>query len=403
MGQEKLYRVLIIHNYYQIPGGEDTVVSNEKRLLEQHGHAAFFYMRRNQEINGFSLFQKLCFPFQTVFSQRTYREIKKMIREKHIDLIHVHNTLSLISPSVYYAAFKCKVPVIQTVHNFRLLCPGAAFVRNGTICEDCVEKGLLCSVKGKCYRNSRLQTLVSAFTLKLHRMLGTYGKIYYICLTEFNKKKLLQLNNKGKQLIEPGHIFIKPNFVWPKGEIFPMEKRKNQFLYAGRLDALKGIWVLLEAWKKIKGCQLVICGGGPEEASIGSFLEKNGMENVRLLGQVSHEQVLEILRESRALLMPTQWYEGQPMVILESYSVGTPVIGSSLGNVKDMIVEKVTGCTFSHNAPEELCFIIEHLPDFEADVIRKHFDEEYGSEENYKKLIEIYEQSIENMQNEKIM
>lgn len=396
MGQEKPYRVLIIHNYYQIPGGEDTVVSNEKRLLEQHGHAAFFYMRKNQEINGFSLFQKLCFPFQTVFSHRTYREIKKIIKEKHIDLIHVHNTLSLISPSVYYAAFRCGIPVIQTIHNFRLLCPGATFVRDGAICEDCVEKGLLCSVKGKCYRNSLLQTFVSAFTLKLHRMMGTYGRIYYICLTEFNKKKLLQLNNKGRQLIEPDHIFVKPNFVWSKGEIVPMPKRKNQFLYAGRLDALKGIWVLLDTWKKINNYQLVLCGGGPEEVHISDFLKKNGMDNVQLLGQVSHEKVLGLLRESKALIMPTQWYEGQPMVILESYSMGTPVIGSRLGNVKDMIVEGLTGCTFIHNEPEELRHIIEYLPDFEATAIREHFDEKYGSEENYKKLIEIYERSVVN-------
>ncbi len=396
MKKQESYRVLIIHNYYQIPGGEDTVVSNEKRLLEQHGHAAFFYMRKNQEINGFSLFQKLSFPFQTVFSHRTYREIKKIIRDKHIDLIHVHNTLSLISPSVYYAAFKCKVPVIQTVHNFRLLCPGATFVRNGMICEDCVEKGLFCSVKGKCYRNSRLQTFVSAFTLKLHRIMGTYGRIYYICLTEFNKKKLLQLNNRGKQLIEPDHIFVKPNFVWSKSEILPMSKRKNQYLYAGRLDTLKGIWVLLEAWEKINDCQLMLCGGGPEEAQVSSFLKKKGFDKVGLFGQVTHEKVLEILRESKALIMPTQWYEGQPMVILESYSVGTPVIGSSLGNVKDMIVEGVTGCTFTHNEPEELRHIIEHFPEFEAAAIRKHFDEKYGSEENYEKLIEIYERSIEN-------
>ena len=401
MEQKRPYRVLIIHNYYQIPGGEDTVVNNEKRLLKEHGHAVFFYMRENREINEFSLLQKLCLPFQTIFSPRTYHEIKRIIREKRIDLIHVHNTLSLISPSVYYAAFHCKVPVIQTVHNFRLLCPGAVFVRKGSICEACVEKGLVCSLKGKCYRDSLLQTLVSALTLKLHRIAGTYGKIYYICLTEFNKKKLLLLNNRGKLLIEPDHVFVKPNFVWSASEVLPTAKRKNQFLYVGRIDALKGIEVLLEAWKGIKESQLVICGTGPKEFHVVEFLKQNKLDNVLLLGQVNHERVLELLRESRALIMPTQWYEGQPMVILESYSAGTPIIGSRLGNVQDMIVEKVTGYTFSHNKPEELQNIIKSFPVLDAAVIRRHFDEKYGREQNYERLMDIYERSIGNLWGQK--
>lgn len=401
MRQKEPYRVLMIHNYYQIPGGEDTVVSNEKRLLEEHGHAVFFYMRKNQEINEFSLTQKLLLPFQAVFSLKTYRDIKRLIKEQRIDLVHVHNTLSLISPSVYYAAFTCNIPVIQTIHNFRLLCPGATFVKKGVVCEDCVEKGLLCSLKGRCYRDSLLQTFVSALTLKVHRITGAYGKIYYICLTEFNKRKLLQLNNRGKQLINPDHVFVKPNFVQPEGEILPMSERRNQFLYVGRLDSLKGIRVLLKAWRKIRDSKLVICGTGPEERWAADFLEQNRIDNVRLLGQASHEQVLSLLRESRALLMPTQWYEGQPMVILESYSAGTPVVGSCLGNVRDMIVEKVTGCTFPYDAPEKLSHAILHLPDFDAAVIRKHFDEKYGSGESYEKLMEIYERSIEDVQNEK--
>ena len=125
------------------------------------------------------------------------------------------------------------------------------------------------------------------------------------------------------------------------------------------------------------------------------------MDNVRLLGQVSREQVLGLLRESRALLMPTQWYEGQPMVILESYSVGTPVVGSCLGNVKDMIIDGVTGCTFPCDAPQKLRYAILNLPDFDAAVICRHFDERYAEERNYEKLMEIYERCVEDVRNEK--
>ena len=186
-------KVLIVHNYYQIPGGEDTVVRNEKELLEQHGHKVILYTRNNSELKNFSKGRKLLLPVTTVFNPRTYREIKKIIREEQIDIIHVHNTLNLISPAVYYAARSCRKPVVQTIHNFRLLCPGAAFYRDGHICEDCVQQGLQCAVKHSCYRNSRVQTLACVINIKFHRMTGIYRRIHYICLTEFNRGKLLQL------------------------------------------------------------------------------------------------------------------------------------------------------------------------------------------------------------------
>lgn len=181
-------RVLIVHNYYQVPGGEDTVVANEVKLLEDNGHEVILYTRNNAELKEYSKIQKLCLPFTSVFSFRTYREVKEIVKEKKIDIIHVHNTLCLISPSVYYAAFSCKVPTVQTVHNFRLLCPGATFYRDGDVCEDCVSNGLKCAIKHKCYRGSLMQTSASFFILKINRLLATYKKINYICLTEFTKE-----------------------------------------------------------------------------------------------------------------------------------------------------------------------------------------------------------------------
>ena len=133
--------ILIVHNYYQIPGGEDTVVANEKKMLESHGHKVSFYNRSNSELNQMSLFRKLALPITTVFNPHTYMEIRDIIRGQKIEIVHVHNTLNLVSPSVYYAALSRKVPVVQTIHNFRMICPGATFYRDGHICEDCAEKG----------------------------------------------------------------------------------------------------------------------------------------------------------------------------------------------------------------------------------------------------------------------
>ena len=190
---DKKLVILQVHNFYQLPGGEDTVIENERHLLESQGHRVVRYFRDNKELKDFSVFRKLLLPVTTIFNPKTYREVRRLIRAEHIDIVHVHNTLNLISPSVYYAALAEGVPVVQTVHNFRLLCPGATFYRDGHICEECLTHGLGCAVKHSCYRGSKLQTLACVISTKIHRMTGIYGKLNYICLTEFNREKLLNL------------------------------------------------------------------------------------------------------------------------------------------------------------------------------------------------------------------
>lgn len=383
-------RVLIVHNYYQVPGGEDTVVTNEKRMLEDYGHEVILYSRSNSELKEFNIFQKLSLTFSTVFSLRTYRQVKKIISENNINIVHVHNTLSLISPSVYYAAFTCKVPVIQTIHNFRLLCPGATFYRNGEICEECISNGLKCALNHKCYRGSLLQSLACVITLTIHRLIGTYKKLNYICLTEFNKQKLLELNRNGKKLIDENKVFIKPNFVnLEKKEIMPYKLRKNQFVFVGRLDKLKGIELLIEAWKEIKDTNLVICGIGPEEKWCNKFIYDNNMTNVKIMGFVSNLQAMNIISESKALILPTQWYEGFPMTIVESLSCGTPVIGSNIGNVGNLIEDGITGLKFKFNSKESLRETINSVYDM-VESCKEKFNYSYSMDNNYMQLLNIY-------------
>ena len=267
-------KILIVHNYYQIPGGEDTVVINEKHMLEKNGHEVILYSRSNTELKEMGKLSKLFLPFITVFNLKTFCDIRKVIKGSKIDIVHVHNTLNLISPSVYYAAKSLKVPIVQTVHNFRLLCPNATFYRDGHICEDCVNKGLICAVKHNCYRGSKLQTLACVINTKLHRLTGIYSKLNYICLTEFNKKKLLYLRQ-----IRNANIYVKPNFVEDMEKFVPAEKREDQYVFAGRLDKLKGIDILLKAWAKIgeNAPRLVVCGTGPEEQWCKDFVEQNNV------------------------------------------------------------------------------------------------------------------------------
>ena len=388
---EKSYKpkILLVHNFYKIPGGEDTVFINEKRLLEDNGHVVFTYTRNNQEINRLNWLGKLAYPLNTIFSIKTYREVKKVIIDNKIDIVHVHNTWPLISPSIYYSAFHLNVPVVQTIHNFRMLCPGATLYHNGKICEDSIQKGLRSSLKLRIYKGSYTHTLISALTLKIHRQVNTYKNINYIFLTDFNKKKILELNNGRHTIIDEKKTFIKPNFVNIEKNIIPFEERKNQFVFAGRLDKLKGIDLLLESWKEIKDSNLIVCGTGPEENWCRNYIENNNLTNVKMMGYVSNDQVMEIIAESKALILPTQWYEGFPMTIVESWASGTPVIGSNIGNVDSLIEDGVTGLKFQYNSVEGLRESIKRLTDM-VSLCKKEYEESYRPNSNYQQLLHIY-------------
>lgn len=379
-------RVLIVHNYYQKPGGEDTVVANEKRLLEEHGHEVELYTRNNNEIKSLSVVHKLLLPFIVMFNYRTYREIRKLIKRKRIDIVHVHNTLSLISPSVYYAAKSCRVPVVQTIHNFRLLCPGAVFYRERHICEDCLEYGLRCAVKNKCYRGSRLQTLACVINTKVHRMTGIYRGLNYICLTEFTRNKLLHL--KG---IDLEKVYIKPNFAFEYEE---EDTADDYYVFVGRIEEIKGVKMLVEAFSLMPCRKLKMVGSGELDREIAEKLEREGIENIEMLGYRPQQDVQKLVGKAKGLIMCSKWYEGFPMAIVEAFSVGTPVIVGDIGNMRELVKPGKTGERFIYNSPESL---VEALDRFEAGDTEKYrknaydFYRKYLSPEvNYRELIEIY-------------
>ena len=365
------------------------VVANEKRLLEKNGHQVIQYTRHNSELNSLNVLQKLLLPVSTVFNLRTYREVKRIIREEGIDIVHVHNTLNLISPSVYYAAMDCGVPVVQSIHNFRLLCPGATLYRDGQICEECLKKGMGCALKHKCYRGSFLQTLACVISTKIHRSTGIYKKLHYICLTEFNKQKLLNL----KQL-RPDQISIKPNFVEDTRHVCPEECRSDRLIYVGRLEKLKGVHLLLEAWKLLGGeaPELLLCGTGPLERWCADFIRENRL-NVTVKGFVPNEEVRRLIGTSRALILPTQCYETFPVTIVEAYAAGAPVITGNMGNAGNLVDEGVTGMHYAYDQPQAMAEAVKAFLGSTArwgENTRETFDRLYSPEENYEILQEIY-------------
>ena len=385
-------RILVVHNRYQIPGGEDTVVQNEIGMLKKHGHEVFYYERNNSEMKEFSALQKAALPFNTIYNRSAKKEIKDLIQKHQIDLVHVHNTFLMISPSVYDAAAECGVPAVQTIHNFRFLCPSGILFRDGHVCEDCLNDGLKCAVKHSCYRGSRAQTLVVAGTLQRMRNRNVFSDMNCICLTEFNRDKLL-----SSGLFDKNHLFIKPNFTAEQTGLIPYAERKNQCVYAGRIEEMKGFPFLAEAWASLPDApKLILCGDGPLLEKVREYIDTNHVTNIELRGRVSHEDVLALLKASKAMIFGSIWYEGFPMSITESLACGTPVLVPDFGNAGALIQEGITGF---HYQPEDKTSFRDALAKLlsQTGYDSSSMAKNYTEEENYRILMEIYKTVLDGM------
>ncbi|MBR1472115.1 MAG: glycosyltransferase family 4 protein [Lachnospiraceae bacterium] len=387
--------ILIVHNKYRIPGGEDVVAENEARLLAEHGHRVIRYTRDNAEIKRRSRFSKLLLPFEMQFSLRTYHDVRALIRREGVDIVHVHNTLHLVSPSVFYAAAAEKVPVVQTVHNFRMLCPAGTFYRRGHVCEDCAAKGLHCSLQHACYRNDCLQTAAVAFMVWLHRLTGICRNVHFICLTEFNKEKLMKLN-RHRKVIDPGKVYVKPNFTLEpeKREVLTKSlPKKPYYVVIGRLEKLKGSDLIAKAFARNRK-HVVFIGQGEMEGALCCYISRNHLQKVELAGQLSHEEAMRILANAEALITASQWYETFGMTVIEAYARKVPVIALDFGNIGDLVIDGVTGIKFKNSA-DSLNRAIKAFEKMDRTELGENayriYREKYSKEGNYRRLMEIYD------------
>lgn len=391
-------RILLIHTRYRLPGGEDAVFEAERAMLEQQGHTVVVYERSNGEASG--LVQKLLLPFRAVFSFQAMGEVRALIRRHHIQLVHVHNTLLVTSPSVFWACRKEGVPVVQTLHNFRLFCPNGVLLRQGKVCEDCPHRSLFCAVRHACYRGSRAESLVCAAVYAFHRLLGTYRHVSLITPTDFDRDKLLEFNALHP-VFEPGRLYVKPNPVsvqLPEGAPYPFAARKNQILYAGRLEELKGLPTVLEAWRLLAddphAPRLLLVGDGPLEV----WAREQNLPNVEFAGRLAPGALHARMAESLALVAASLCYESFALVPAEAHLVGTPVIASALGNVGASVTPGVDGLTFAPGDAADLARAVRALPRamaaMDPHAIRRAALEKTGggNEENYRRLARIYAQ-----------
>ena len=383
-------KILQVHNYYQYTGGEDIVLSNEYQLLTTKGHEVIQYLKNNSEINNFNVFQKSKLFFDSIYSKSVYEEVLEIIEKYKPDICHVHNTLTLITPSIYYACKKMGVPVVQTLHNYRLICTNAYLFRSGKLCEDCIGKSLYNSVKYGCYRNSHLQTFVLARTVEWNKKQGTWNNLIdvYIALTEFSKRKFVEGGlPENKIIIKPNFLFEDPGYS---------EINEGYFLFIGRLDQTKGINILIEAGKNLPQIKFIIVGDGKLRDKFKSII------NIEYVGQLNRNDMFFKIKNSAALIFPSIWYETFGLSVVEAFACGKPVISSNIGVMAEIIEHGKTGLLFeSGNANDLIEKILwaknnlEKMSEMGLNA-RKEFEEKYTAEKNYKILMEIYEKVIKN-------
>ena len=384
-------KILQVHNYYQQRGGEESVFEDERALLESRGHRVLRYTRHNDEIKHMRLPSVVG---QTFWNRRTHREVRALLREQRPDIVHCQNLLHLVSPSVYYAAQAEGVPVVQTLHNFRLMCPNSMFARDEQACEKCLGKFFAWpGVRYACYRDSRLATGILAGMLAFHRMRGTWSEAVdqYIALSRFSRDKFIAGG------LDPDRITVKPNFVFPEPP--PQNGQGGYAVFVGRLSPEKGVSTLLDAWRLSDAAlPLHIVGDGPLADCVASAARDD--ERIQWLGQQPHDEVYRQIGSAFCLVLPSICYENCPKTLIEAYALGTPVVASRTGALAEMVKDGESGLAFPTGDSAALATAVESVfanSDGRQQMregARRKFEENYSAEVNYQALMSIYARAI---------
>jgi glycosyltransferase involved in cell wall biosynthesis len=386
-------RILLAHNFYTLQGGEDAVFSNEKVLLQRHGHEVIEYVRYNNEIGNYGVPQYAGLAARTLWNWTSYAEIKSLIQKHRPDIAHFHNIFPLISPAAYDACVDSGVPVVQTLHNARLFCPQGGLYYRGQRCEACLGKALPWSgILRACYRESHIQSGLVGIMNAAHWRRGTWtDKVNrYIVFTSYFRDKFIQAGLPANKITIKPHGIDDPGLGHACGDYA---------LYAGRLTAAKGLKVLLRAWEKTRGVPLKICGTGElEDEVLRVAAESDG--KVQLLPQVPREEVLELIKRAAFLVWPS-WGETFGLVALEAFACGKPVIASGARPMSDLVENSCTGIHFQVGDPDDLArqltWAWEHPEEMKrmGAAARKKYESCYSVETNYEALIGIYTEVIQ--------
>ena len=388
-------KILQVHNYYQDYGGECHVVDAEKKLLEENGHEVIQYIRRSRDIDSWGVSKKILTLASIPYNLVEYKSLLKFIECVRPDVAHVHNVFPLISPSAYSALAKANVPVIQTVHNYRFLCPNGVFFIDNRVCEDCQTRGLFSSVRKRCMHDSYvISALYSASIANVWRTKNIPNNVSrFIVLNQFVYDKLLAAGISEKKLVTCS------NFIDSQNKAVTVKKR--YILYLGRLSVEKGVMTLLKAVASLDNVLLKVAGSGPEEQRFKQYVSECAADRVEFVGFVQGEEKERLIAEAICTVFPSECYENCPISVLESLSHGTPVIASNIGGLPDMVDESNTGLLFKPGDYKALAACIRKLwcDQAKSSYLAKNAIEKaktkFSKEIHIKRIIEIYRAAIE--------
>ena len=381
-------RVLFVHNYYQQAGGEDLVVKMEMDLLKNNGHDVSLYSINNESIktSGGRFLASLSIFFNIMIFFKLY----KKLRMEKPDVVHCHNMFPLLGPAVIYACWGANVKCVLTLHNYRIICPSATLFLNGNVYLKSISHGGWSSVKDKVYRNSFLGSAVISMSNALHKWLGTWDKAY----------RLVVLSDFQRHLLEPriaGSFFIKPNFLLDNESNFENKKRETEsevlnFLFVGRLSVEKGVLRLIDDWPENRNFSLTVVGYG-DQYDDALKLAKN-RPNINIVGGKCSDEVLDLMISSDALVVPSLWYEGCPMVILEALRVGVPILANDIGSLSEMVSDKWNGLKYDAMNKASIGNVLEEFRSMDHASLRENclidFNEKYSEKIGYQNLVELY-------------
>lgn len=385
--------ILLIHNYYQIRGGEDAVVENEKVMLEKHGHTVVPFFIHNDEIKEYNPLNKLLLGPRIVFNGLIKKRIKKILQDEKIDIVHIHNFWPLISPSIFFLFNKLKLPYLQTIHNYRYIVPNALLYKN-----DVTQPNNQLDIqkrKGNSFKGSYLLTFFYWFTALFIKKTNVIS----------NGCGSLQLLNRfsftvHSQQFNPEKLVIRGNFL-PDSIAQEMNsfEKEDYYLFLGRLSEEKGIITLIEGFCKsgIKGT-LKIAGGGPLETSLKETYQSN--PKVDFVGFVSGTDKNTLIAQAKALVIPSEWQEVFPVSFMEANFCSTPVIAARIGGLPDMMKEDETGLLFESGDSEELSHKLQWCENNPSELskmskaARLYAEENFSEEKNYEQLMSIYKDLI---------
>lgn len=394
-------KIILVHCQYQHPGGEDVVLEQEQKLLERAGHQVVLYQRTNYEVDQYPGVKRLVLLQKAVWNSDSKDSFAELLRAEKPDLVHIHNTWIMISPSIYSACIEAGVPVVQTLHNYRLLCPVGTFFRDGKICEECLDHTLWRSLRNGCYRDSRAETAAVGIMLSVHRRRQTWEREVnsYIALTEFSRSKFLRGGMPADR------IFVKPNFVDPDPGVRSGDG--EYAIFVGRLFPERRVSTLLEAWPHLRTrVPLLIVGGGAEREGLEKRVLDNNLDMIKFTGFLPHEQAVAAIRGARFLIFCSEWYETFGMTMIEAFACGVPVICSKMGAMQEIVADGLTGLHFSPGDYRDLAEKVEWAWNHPermrqmGEAARHEYESKYTAEKNYPRLMEVYRRAISDARKE---